>query len=174
MSEPGIGSEPAGSRVRGVFSHVPCASCQHHHRVTDYGDVSVTYDIACGECGCTANGSDYDRGTINTTVLDDYYDDGFVCATHHIGGKCSCDGAFGFGSSDARAKNRMEQSGDLRRGWVDRFVWFGLSRFFGDFSSQLVREWGYDGRYRGRPDRGGGANPIKSAGSVELRGVVNP
>ena len=60
----------------GLEQHPACAACRHVHRITvsssnrvgsDLVTHVLTYDERCS-CGCTANGSSYDRGLVDLFV----------------------------------------------------------------------------------------------------------
>lgn len=79
-----------------------CAACQHVHRFTVSDTASnanpVTYDAACGECGCTASGCGYSGDeydldgylarSVDALAADGRHDDD-LCPVHHIAGACA-------------------------------------------------------------------------------------
>jgi hypothetical protein len=161
MSEapPDSGSSPDSSPVRSY--PVDCAVCGHSHRINDrfLGRI-VIYEVPCA-CGCEATHYDYDGPGVFTPTVDkygptDYYDnfnaavvaafaddyaDSPPCPDHHLAGACATANVR-VGWRYGPRTSPVDAGSDMRRGRVDRFVWFCLSRFFGDLSRELVRQRG--------------------------------
>ena len=82
MSEAQTDSHPVvGTHLAGLLggSHPACRSCGHVHRITAIPPSKatcddVTYDAACPQCPCTANGDAYDHGVVDITPnFDDHH-----------------------------------------------------------------------------------------------------
>lgn len=136
----GVGMEPIG----------PCNECGHLHRVRRYSEDNreVLYDEACAECACVASGVRYsgklaDIFAIKRPAADlvgadrGHDDDHDVCPVHHLAGACA-----ELGHGDAGAAHPMERRGPLRRGWLDRIFWSGVSKFAWHLGSELVGKRG--------------------------------